>query len=679
MRFDERGLFWADERVESGRRSVARVMPPIPDTKWVTPTYYPNLSAAEYLTIDVEAKDLELKEHGPGWARGKSHLVGVAVGAPGGHKWYFPIRHEVEPEYNLNPDNTLAWLRDTLGNPLQDKLGANLLYDVGTLRSERVDVKGRLVDVQFAEALLDERAEVNLDTLGLKYLGEGKRSNVLYDWCYRYYGGSKDDQRENIWRAPPRLVGPYAEGDVDLPARLIPKLYTELVAQGLFEIFQMECALIPLLVDMRMEGVSVDVAKAEAVRGELEAGIAEEGSKLKYLTGVAVDINSSASLAKAFDSLGVEYPRTEPSKSHPTGQPSFTKAWLEKQHNPVADAVCTIRKLTKLKTVFVESYILNSHVNGKVYCTFHPLREDENGTRSGRLSSSHPNLQNIPIRDDKWGPIMRSLFIPDLGHKRWRKYDYSQIEYRKLIHFAVGPGSDEARSHFNEHPDTDYHEWALGLVAPQAGWDISTKEGHKKWRRPVKNLNFGLIFGMGEEAMAAQLGLTLVEAKKLFAVYHKGVPFAKPTMAATSEEAQRLGFITTILGRRSRYDLWEYAGRTREGEPKPPPLPYELAIRTYSRVKRAYTFRALNRRLQGSAADTLKVAMLKCYTCGIFNVTGVPRLTVHDELDFSDPGGVDEAFREMKHVMETAIPLSIPIRADGEEGPNWGVLKDLET
>ena len=663
MRFDAIGMFWEDIPVKNGKRETTRIMPPIPETGWRPPTYLPDLSSARVLSIDCETYDPELLTRGPGWARGKGHIVGVSVGADGGGRWYFPIRHEVEPQDNWDPEMVLSWLRHTLSNPRQPKVGANLQYDVGWLRHEGVTVRGELVDVQYAEALLDERAEVNLETLGQKYLGVGKDSSLLYDWCSRFYGGKANgSQRGNIYRSPPRLVGPYAEADADLPMRVAIAMYPQLVREGLLELLQMECALIPLLIDMRFAGVRVNVARAEELREVLADRAVQEHKKLRDMVGFDVDINAADSLSRAFDTIGLSYGRTA------KGKASFTKAFLEGLKHPLADRIREIRKCDKLRGTFLESYILNSHIGGMVYGQFHPLRSDEGGTRSGRFSSSTPNLQNIPARDDELAPLIRGLFVPDEGHVAWRKYDYSQIEYRFLIHFARGPGSDDVRAHFNAHPDTDYHEMALDLVAPEAGWDISTKELRKQHRRPIKNINFGLIYGMGVDKLSGDLGLTKQEGKALFAAYHKGVPFAKATMDWCSEEAQQLGTITTIMGRKSRFDLWE---PTKWGSDTVA-LPYEEAILRYGSIRRAYTHKALNRRLQGSAADLMKKAMLRCYQDGVFDETGIPRLTVHDELDFSDPGGKDEAFREMKHIMETALPISIPVRADGDIGPDWG-------
>lgn len=660
MRVDSIGMFWEDAQ-SSGKRNTIRLMPPIPDTGWTPPTYLPDLSRARCISVDCETYDPELLDHGPGWARGKGHIVGVSVGADGGGRWYFPIRHEVEPEHNWAPETVLAWLRDTLGNPLQPKVGANLMYDVGWLRHEGVTIRGELVDVQYAEALLDERAEVALEVLAQKYLGEGKESSLLYRWCSDYYGGKANgSQRANIYRAPPRLVGPYAESDADLPLRVAIAMYPHLVREGMMDLFRMECDLIPMLIEMRFAGVTVNIPRAEELRDTLAAREVIEHEKLKALVGFGVDINSADSLSKAFDTVGLGYNRTA------KGKPSFTKDFLKAVQHPVADHIREIRKLAKLRGTFVESYILNSHVGGKVYGQFHPLRGDEGGTRSGRFSSSTPNLQNLPSRDDELAPLVRGLFIPDEGHHQWRKYDYSQIEYRFLAHFAVGPMSDEIRAIFNADPNTDYHEMTRELVHRQTGQLLD--------RKPIKNINFGLIYGMGVDKLSGGLGLTVAKGRELFAAYHKGAPFAKATMELCSEEALNTGIITTILGRKSRFDLWEPASWGTDSIA----LPYEKAILHYGQIRRAYTHKALNRRLQGSAADLMKRAMWQCWKDGIFAETGIPRLTVHDELDFSDPGGKDAAFREMRRVLETAIPLRIPVKADCDIGPDWGHVEELE-
>lgn len=655
------GFFWKDDGKPIPKR---RPMPLVPASDWRPPQTFPNLASADVIALDVETYDPELTDRGPGWARGKGHIVGIAIGTNDGGRWYFPMRHTVQGEANLSPEHVLAWASYTLSNPRQPKVGANLIYDLGWLRHEGVRVAGELVDVQFAEALLKEDQTVNLEDLAQRYLNEGKETNALYDWLATAYGGKAGpSQRANIYRSPPTLAGPYAESDVDLPLRLARLQYGELVKEGLLDLFRMECALIPLLLDMRFQGVSIDLDRAEQVQAELLAGAEAYKDKIRNLVGFEVNPNASASLAEAFDHLGLKYPLTE------TGQPSFRQGFLEQLKHPLSDAVLAIRQREKLANTFIGSYLLKSHVNGKVFGQFHPLRSDKQGTRSGRFSSTTPNLQNIPVRSEL-GRLIRTLFIPDHGHV-WRSYDYSQIEYRFLVHFAIGMGAEEARQRYITAPDTDYHNFALDMIAPVAGWDLSDPSALKERRGATKNVNFGLAYGMGQRKLTSDLGLTEEEGNKLFHAYHSALPFVKATMEACANEAQTTGVITTILGRKSRFNFWEPYNWDRNTVP----LPYEQAVREWGRVRRAHTHRALNRRLQGSAADLMKAAMLQCYRSGVFDEIGVPRLTVHDELDFSDPGGKDQAFAEMRRIMETAIPLRVPVIADYEIGPNWGELK----
>lgn len=660
-RFDDIGMFWEDLPSTGKRGDIIRPMPPIPETGWTTPTHFPDLSAASVISLDTETYDPELLDNGPGWARGVGHIVGISVAVDPQNKWYFPMRHEIEPEYNMDPEKVLAWARDTFKNPRQPKIGANLGYDIGWLKHEGVEVAGELVDVQFAEALLDESARVALDILAEKYLGEGKETEFIYRWCSDFYGGAiNDKQRKNLYRTPPRLAGPYAESDADLPLRLAPILYQHLVDENLLDLFRMENKLIPLLTEMRFAGVTVDIDKAEQVREDLILTADKLQGQLDHMVGFDVNVNASGSLAMAFDEIGLKYPQTK------KGNPSFTKAFLGGVSHPVGELIREIRKVNKMRGTFVEGYILDSNINGKVYGQFHSMRGEGGGTRSGRFSSSTPNLQNIPSRDDVLAPLIRGMYTFDEGHVAWRKYDYSQIEYRCLIHDAVGQAGEDVRAMFNADPSIDYHDFTQNLIHEQIGVWID--------RKPIKNINFGLIYGMGVSALCDGMGLSKKEGTSLVKSYHEGVPFAKATMDHYMELAQSTGYVQTILGRKSRFETWEPAKWTKDAIP----LPYERAILKWGNIVRAQTHKALNRRLQGSAADMMKMAMIQCYEDGVFDYIGVPRLTVHDELDFSDPGGVDDGFKEMQRIMETALPLKIPVKADGEIGPDWGHVKDIE-
>jgi DNA polymerase I-like protein with 3'-5' exonuclease and polymerase domains len=670
MRLDSIGMFWEDLPAKKGEKRINRIMPDIPFTGWVAPREFPNLSSAPYLSIDTETRELDF-EAGPGWARGKGHIIGVSVSVPG-QAWYFPMRHEVMPEQNLNPEHVLAWCRDMFGNPAQPKIGANLIYDVGWLGEEGVPVKGMLYDVQFAEALLDETARVNLDALGVKYLQTGKETSILYQWSSDYYGGPcSAKQRANLYRCPPCLVGPYAEADAVLPAQILPHQWLALEREGLLPLYEMECKLIPLLVAMRRAGVSVDIKRAEEIRDRLVLEEKALEKRMGELCGFEVNPGSNPELQKAFRKLGIPIPLST------EGKPSFAKALLLDTEHPLAELILARRRVEKCRSTFIESAILEKHVNGRIYCQFHPLRGDDEGTRSGRFSSADPNLQQVPSRDEELAPLVRGCFIPDPGHKQWRRYDYSQIEYRKLAHYAVGQGSDDLRRQYNADPKTDYHINAQRLVTGFTGIEIP--------RKPIKNFNFGMTFGMGKAKMVRSTQMELrkmgskltIDGDQLYEAYHGALPFAKATIEHFGRMAQDLGFVSTILGRRSRFELWEPDDRGR-GEERKQALPYHMAQARYGRIKRAYTHKALNRVLQGSAADFIKKAMLLCWESGVFDTTGVPRLTVHDELDFSDPGEgshIDAAWDYVKRTLENALPLRVPVIAELEVGASWGSVE----
>lgn len=668
-RFDSIGLFWED--VPTGRSRGARElgpMPPIPETGWKPPQFLPDLSRAPILAFDCETKDPELTEAGAGWARGKGHIVGMSVAVPG-HRWYFPMRHEVEPELNMDPDLVLRWARHMLGLPMP-KVGANLIYDVGWLRQEGVHVKGKLYDVQFAEALLNEESKVNLEELGRKYTGAGKATDLLKDWCMNYYGTGVKTWRKDIYRAPVSLVGTYGEVDASLPLEVLQKQWPLLQAEEQLELFELECSLIPLLIDMRFAGVSVDVAYADKLRHDLEAGEREIQAQIDAIAGFGVNINAADSLARAFDKIGLSYPRTAATANKPNGSPSFVKEFLSHHPHDFPQLITRARELAKLRGTFVEGYLLNKNVNGKVYGSFNPLSGTEGGAKTGRFASADPNLQNIPTRT-KEGKMIRKAFIPDAGHTSWWKFDYSQIEYRLLAHFAVGEGSDAIRDMYLNDPRTDYHSSTAALIEKVTGVKLS--------RSHTKNINFGLAYGMGLAKLAKDLGVSLKEAEELSKAYHQGVPFARETMKLLSDFAATYGYNKTILGRRTRFNTWEPSSYGVQGRA----LPYEEAIREYGvNIRRAFLYRTLNYTLQGSSADMMKKAMATCYYSGIFDVTGVPRLTVHDELDFSVPEvtpAYKEAMREMHHVMQTVIPLRVPVICDLDVGPNWGEVEETET
>lgn len=675
MRIDDLGLFWED--LPQSRKRSERVlgpMPEIPETGWRPPAFFPNIIDAPWIGLDCETWDPELNDYGPGWARGRGHIVGVSISTPQG-SWYFPIRHTIQPELNLDPDTVLRWLRYSL-SARQPKIGANLMYDIGWLTHEGVTVNGPLYDVQYAEGLIDETARVNLETIGRRYLRRGKLTTVLKEWAQLYYGKSDDRWREDIYRCPVTLVGPYAIEDAKMPYEILMLQWPILVNRGLLELFEMECKLIRLLVRMRFQGITVNVPYAEQYRDELVTRAATLLKQAETIAGTGINVYSAESLSLAFDRLGLPYTRTT------RGNPSFTADFLKAAKHPFAQLISDIRHLEKLRSTFVEGYILNANINGKVFCSFHPMFGAEGGAKTGRFSSSDPNLQNIPTRTED-GKRIRAIFTHDAGHLCCRDGDYSQIEYRMLAHFATGEGADEVRALYNSDPKLDYHDMISGMINQITGFAVMVKKGLLPGtmfsggvpliREQIKTLNFALVYGVGKDHLAEMLHVAMAQANELSGVFHKAIPFARATMKAIADEVGQTGICTTILNRQTHFDMWEPAGWGNKG----PALPYTAALDAYgSNITRAYLYAALNYRLQGSAADVMKKGMIDADEAGIFDETGVPRMTVHDELFFSDAGTArEEAWDELTHIMENTIKFKVPLRFDLKKGADWRECK----
>ncbi|MFZ1074797.1 MAG: DNA polymerase [Minisyncoccia bacterium] len=594
---------------------------------------------------------------------------------------YFPIGHTVEPEYNLDRDQVTRWVRDVMQTPNIPKLYANSLYDIGNCTDDSIYTTGEIHDVQFAEALLSEDENVDLDALGEKYLGKGKETNRLYAWCADAYGGDVNGaQRSNIYRASPRIVGPYAEEDSRMLYPILQKQLTQLNKEGLVDLYRMECELVILLIRMRIEGITIDMPYAEKLYGEVTSIIHQKQAQIKATTGVSVaDSAPSGDIAKVFDACGIPYRITPKTK-----KPSITDDDLKIIVHP-AGALCReLRQHDKVRGTFIRNGLLESSVNGVLHGEFHPLRGMRGGARTGRFASSNPNLQNIPVRTEL-GKLIRKAYIPNPGHLCWEDDDFSQYEYRILAHFAVGPGSDELRAEYCNDPNTDYHTRTTGMIKSSAyhayqRWEAQGLDGGKI-RKRVKTINFGLMNAMGIDLLAAELGISKNEAAPLLEVYHTANPYVKATIKDCEQFAQANGFITTFLGRKRRFNLWEprpeWDEETRTFA-KQTPLRYHHAIRVYGpMIHRAMTHIALNSRTQGTNADGMKKSMVLAHKAGIFDVTGVPKLTVHDSLSFSvidDTPIQREAFKELRHIMETALALRVPVRVDSERGPNWGDL-----
>lgn len=627
-------------------------LPPIPNTGWTAPETFPDLSGAKMICVDVETYDPNLMDKGPGFVRGESYIIGVAIGTDDGFRGYYPIRHTLGG--NLNPDTVFGWLQRELGRDNQIKINQNILYDLEALEYEGVTVKGPLYDIAIAEALLDEmRFSYSLNAIAKTHLGEQKDEGALYEWCARAYGG-KPNRRQiaNAYRAPTALVGPYAEMDVDLPLRVFKEQKEKLWRDGLWDLFDMECRLLPMLLKMRLTGVRINLSAAEELKASMQTDMLALERAIEKEAGFHVDIWAAASLARAFDNLGLGYPRTAKTKA-----PSFTKDFLSSHQHPIAQKVKSLREQEKFLGTFVQGYILDNQVNGRVHGQFHPMKSDDGGTVTGRFSSSLPNLQNIPSRDEKYGPLIRALFIPEDGHE-WCCADYSQIEPRILIHYAVELGmAEELCRAYKQNKASDFYGFVMELCSVS---------------RPIsKGLSLGMMYAMGKKKLARSLGLDEAAAEPLFDRYHKELPFIGELMEKTTSVARTRGYVKTILGRRARFPLYEKAGWDEDSVA----LPHDEALEAYGpKIVRAFCYKALNRIIQGSAADVFKKAMVYCFEDGLFDKAPV-HLFVHDEVDYSVPIGDIELPKRVAEHMETALPLNIPLSVDYKVAADWGGAK----
>ncbi len=615
--------------------------------EWVPPLELPDITGASKIAIDVETRDPNLKVNGPGWPTGDGEVVGYAV-AVDGWSCYLPIRHLGGG--NLDERIVNRWLKKVFECPA-DKIMHNAQYDLGWIKQMGFTVNGRIIDTMIVASLLDEnRFSYSLNALCYDLLNKTKSEKALTE-AAREFGV---DPKAEMWKMPAMYVGPYAEADAELTLELWNYFSIKLSQEDLWGVANLELDLLPCLVDMTMRGVRVDVNRVERTRDSLLKREREVLKELKRVAGSGVEIWAAQSLAKSFDNLGIQYPKTE------KGAPSFTKLFLQEHNHPVAKLIVEARKLNKTSGTFINSIMKHCHADGRIHSHVNQLRSDDGGTVSGRISMRNPNLQQIPARDPIYGPMIRSLFLPEEGDK-WAAIDFSQQEPRILVHYAHVYGKTrgiplEGASDFveayNNKPETDFHS----LVAEMANIP----------RKQAKTINLGLIYGMGVNKMSDQLDISVDEAKGLVKQYHARVPFVKGLMTGVMNrlnDKSSGGALRSLEGRKCRFDMWEPDTFAMNKA-----LPYKEAVDAYgptTRLKRAYTYKALNRLIQASAADMTKKAMVNLYKMG-----KLPMLQLHDELAMSVKNR--EEAEEIARVMENAVPLEVPNVCDIEMGPSWG-------
>jgi DNA polymerase I-like protein with 3'-5' exonuclease and polymerase domains len=608
-------------------------------SEWLPPTSFPSLSEAKEIAIDLETCDPNMESLGPGWPRNDGYIVGYAI-AVDGWAGYFPVAHAGGG--NLDKRIVERWISDVLATSA-DKIMHNAAYDLGWLRATGFEVNGTIYDTMLAAPVLDEnRYAYSLNSLGFDYLKEIKSEQGLKESASDFGVHPKKE----LWKLPAMHVGDYAEQDATLTLKLWHNLRPLLIKDEVRSIFDLETEVLPVLVDITLKGINFNRAQCERHMAEMRRKETEILKYLKSQAGMQVDIWAAQSIAAAFDRLGIQYPKTA------AGAPSFTKTFLDTHEHPMSKMILEARELNKTHGTFLEPYLKHSAKDGRIHTHFNQMRNEEGGTVTGRLSASNPNLQQVPARHEIIGPMVRGLFLPEEGQV-WAANDFSSQEPRLLVHYAalLGlPGAEKMAQAYREDPNMDFHQ----MVADLAGIK----------RKAAKTIGLGLMYGMGKAKLATQLDLPMDEASDLINTFHAKVPFLKGTVDAVMKRIEHPasgGSIRTLLGRKCRFPLWE---PVEWGVNKA--LPREQAVIEYGvRIKRAGTYKGLNRLIQGSAADQTKAGMVALHKAG-FKLL----LQVHDEVALS-VRNIDEA-REAADIMAKSVTLEVPSRVDVEIGPSWG-------
>ena len=609
-------------------------------TEWIEPEEYPDLRQYDEIAVDLETRDPDLKKKGSGSVIGNGEVVGIAVAVPG-RKFYFPIAHGSGP--NMDKKRTLKWFKDIMATDAI-KIFHNAMYDVCWIRQMGIKINGLVVDTMIAASLIDEnRFQYSLNAISWDYLGHGKNEQAL-----NQEAKSRGlDPKADMWQLPAMHVGAYAEKDAELTLELWQIFKKEIIDQDIESIFNLETDLFPCLVDMKFKGVRVDVERAHKLKEQLSTQEDQLLHQVKKETGLDTQIWAARSIAKIFDKLGLGYETTEKSKA-----PSFTKNFLQEHPHPLVQKIAKAREINKAHTTFIDTIIRYEH-KGRIHADINQIRSDQGGTVTGRFSYSNPNLQQLPARNKDLGPMIRSLFLPEKGCT-WGCFDYSQQEPRLVVHYAAlhkFPSVYDVVDSYKDDVATDFHK----TVADMANIP----------RSQAKVINLGLFYGMGKAKLQAELGVSKEKAAELFEQYHAKVPFVKQLMNSASNRAQERGQIRTLLGRLCRFPLWE---PNMFGMHKA--LPHEDALREHGPgIKRAYTYKSLNKLIQGSAADMTKKSMLELYKEGI-----VAHIQIHDELDVSVES--DKHAKKIVEIMENAVSLEVPNKVDYESGKNWGDIYD---
>lgn len=617
----------------------------------------PDPSRITEIAVDTETSDPGLMANGPGFVYEKAKVVGISIYVPGFNK-YFPIRHK---EGNIEEWPALKrWLQQVLNNPHVTAIFANSRYDLEALWSLGITVSCWTVDIQVVEALLDEeKKSYALSALskdyGLKEKTRDKIESLLLGAGYSLRNGKPDWSK--IWKLPPSEVAEYAEDDAKLTYEIFQLQKPKIEAEELREVFELECMLTPVLFHMRITGIPVDLAKAEAENSRMwDAG----QETLNTIRGYAPGLNPFSPMQLGDlcrETLGRDPPKTE------KGNDSVTNEFLLTSGDSLLEQIGKYRQEEKIRRDFIESVVLEGSYKGRVHPQWFQTRgssymsgDDTGGTRSGRIACSNPNLSQIPSRHKILGPLVRSLFVAEQG-AQWFKGDLKQQEPRIALHYAYIlklSGAEQARQVYLDDPNSDFHNIVMDMVNRLTNNPID--------RGQAKTIGLGKMYGMGKGKMADRLQMTINKAKTLIGLYDRGFPWVKDLLEYCADVADQRGYVKTILGRRRRFDMWEPPVFRRGCFPI---KGKEAAMRAYGSVRRASLHKAMNSVVQGSAAEQMKKALIALHA------EKIPLLiTLYDEIGASLVS--ESQAKLIKEIVENIIPFEVPHAMDYKLMHSWG-------
>ena len=625
--------------------------------EWVRPDFLPDWTKCPLLALDTETKDDGINNgFGAGWAfKGWGHIAGFSV-CNGEKSLYFSLRHPDSDNFDIN--KAYNWLKAHVTRPDGETIFHHAAYDLGWLfREIGVFHPTKVSDTMAMAFMLDEnRFSYGLDNLCRANGIPGKDKKELNEMAKAL---GLHPQKE-MWKLPAKYVGTYGEGDAAATWNLYHILKPQIEEQGLMEAYRLEADLIEVCVQMRLRGVRIN---EETVDGYRAAYIIERDRILEMLTkemaiGRPIDMSdllSSKKLAVFFDNYDLRYPLTN------QNAPSFESDWLEAQDHWLPKAVADARKFEQASEKFLNGYIKDFTVDGRLHAEVHQFKDYSEeqkggGTVTYRFSYSNPPLQQTPQRDPIIGKTIRECFLPEEGEE-WLVADYNQQEPRLTVHYAAMLqclGWEKAVRYYQENEKADYHQ----MVADFAKID----------RKPAKIINLGLAYGMQTPKLSRSLGLSIEEGTALMQHYHEELPYINALSKTCEKKAENTGFIRLIDGARCRFDLWKSVD---EWKSAGYPLAKAKTMWPNSRLIRADARKAMNRLIQGSAARQTKKAMLDVYRAGF-----LPMLQMHDDLNFTIPD--KSAGPQIAEIMNAAIPLKIPMRVDLEYGPTWGAAKEIK-